>query len=432
MSLVAATDNLKSISTFARCCLALAAISSQICVSFTKSALYVLAVNSSRTTNGEITFPSTFFRDYLIMTESILSDGYDKTNDSYSFVVSAKLLVVLLRNLDSGHVNYIHLSVDCSESTAPSKRYKLNVEIFTKKQVLKKYQIGYQPAEFVPTDIPTRYLNLRGNVRINQFTLEVSTLKLFVDMTPSVSEEFGIDVKNNKIMLLAYSKQVVRDADYLKQAMLISVLMAINELPLSSLEDNLVGINFRLKDFRTYMNLVSTFRKDMRLSADYTDEEATIDTYFLQPGDPILFQFRDFGVSVNLIQITANDGEARQGEDQTEKLILKPARLKDQLMVESGNLESDLPTLEQLKATARDRGRDIELEADLTPEDEQLADLLMITYGNSHESGSESHRGKKRAREPDTFEEEADDLQFLEEPEFGPTQITDKPKALFD
>lgn len=428
MSIVAATDHPKNIANLARCCLSLATISSQICFSFTDSVLYILAVSASRTTNEEISFTRSFFRDYSFETSSILPDGFDAVNKSYSFIVTAKLLVMLFRTLDANNVNYIHFGVECKESTEHSRRYKLNVEVFTKKQVLKKYQIGYQPADFNPSDIPTKYHDLRRSNDLSQFTLEISVLKLFMDVVPNASEDFGIEAKLSKLTFLAYSKQIVRDTEYLKQPMLMSILLAVEELPSSTLGNVTVGINYRLKDFRNYVNLISSFRKDNKLSTDFTDDEPVVEAIFMEPGDPILFQFCDGDASVSLIQITANDGNARHGNESNERLVLKAPIAHKQ------DIEATGPRL-----SIRDHqkfethGNDLQehLPIDIGHDDFNIGDEAQTSELVGYGQRQALIISRKRPLE---LENEAREQGLLleDELEFGPTQVHKKPTSLFD
>lgn len=389
-------------------------------------------MNAAKTTNEEISFGISFFRDFKYNNKAILRDGYSAEHDSYSFIVSSKLMVMLFRTLDPSKVNYVHFHVDCNEKTPESRRYKLNVEVFTKKQLLKKYLIGYSPAEFVPTDIPERYLELHKKNDVCQFCLEVSVFKQFMDIVPIASEDFGIEAKVNKLTFLAYTKQNIKESDYLKQAMLISVLMAVDELPLSTLGEVIVGINFLLKDFRNYVNLIASFKRDMRLSSGYTDEEPTVDVYFLEPGDPILIRYRDVDITVSLIEITANDGDAKQGSDQSERLLLKPPVIKlINSLSESISLSKSKPhksldgpshpsaSVPSMKAIQTELGPDLALS------DEEFLDR--VTYGGYD---STTH-GKKRHF--DTISEDDNPFcQIEEEAEFGPTQGHRKPDSLFD
>lgn len=426
MSIVAATDHPKNIANLARCCLSLAAVSSQICFSFTDSILYILAVSAAKTTNEEISFNRSYFRDYVFDTSSILLDGYNATDKSFSFIVSAKLLVMLFRTLDASKVNYIHLGVDCQEATPSSRRYKLNVEVFTKKQVLKKYQIGYQTTDFTPSDIPTKYLELHRSHVLSQFSLEINVFKLFMDVVPNASEDFGIEAKLGKLTFLAYSKLVVRDTEYLKQPMLMSILLAVEELPSSTVGDVTIGINYRLKEFRNYINLISSFRKDNKLSTDYTDDEPVVEAMFLQPGDPILFQFRDGDALVSLIQITANDGNARHGGEANERLVLKaPIPHKQDI-----NIALPRSNTNEHNSFHRDRN-DLRNLRPVDGDDNYIGDVEesseLVRYGQP-EALSIS---RKRPLELEKKKQEQG-LLLEDELEFGPTQVHKKPTSLFD
>lgn len=424
MSLIAATDQPKNISTFARCCLSLANISGQLCLSFTENELYILAVNAVKTGNGEVSFRSSFFRDYTFNTHDILSDGHHQPSRNYSFVVSAKLMAMLFRGLDSNAVNYVHFGVECSESTPSSRRYKLNVEIFTKKQVLKKYQIGYLPVVFIPTDVPARYYQLHEKNRINQFSLEAPTYKLFIDMVPTASDDFKIEAKLKKLTFLASPPLTAKETDYLKQPMLISVQMSVDDLVLTTLGDTTVAVNFRLKDFRNYINLITAFKRDVRLSTEYTSENPTIDAYFSEPGEPILFTYRDTEVTVSLIQITANDNDPGKQERSSRLLIKAPVLQKsatfDSITESTASVRSSTSEI-LLRSRRSEEFNSHNGEFDEEP-------VRLITYGQLSPS-----RGTKRPLEqidvPEENDGEADEDGMVE---FGPTQVSRKPKSLFD
>lgn len=428
MSLTAATDQPKNISTFAKCCLTLANISGQICFSFSETALYLLAISPTKTGNGEISFHNSFFRDYACDTTDILKEGYNEKAKNYSFVISAKLISMLFRGLDSNTVNYIHFGVECKESTPNSRSYKLNVEIFTKKQVLKKYQIGYLPVEFVLTDIPAQYHQLHKDNSINHFSIEASIYKLFIDMVPLASDDFKIEAKLKKLTFLASTALTVKEVDYLKQPMLISVQMSVDDLILTSLGGTTAAVNFRLKDFRNYINLITALKRDVRLSSEYSNENPTIDTYFLDPGAPIFFCYQDAEVTVYLIQITADDNEAGI-EERTNRLLIKPP-VYQKASITGSNFKSmssnNVSTSEVANAARSRRSEEFENGGGDSDDDP----IRLITYGNLSPS-----RGTKRpldsihGLEERLFEGLLDNETGIE---FGPTQVSRKPKSLFD
>lgn len=428
MPLIAATDHQKNIAAFARCSLSLAAVSGQVCFSFTESALYVLATNATKTSNGEVCFNSRFFRDYVFDKSVLSADGYNESSGNYSFVVSAKLIVMLFRGLDASAVNYIHLGVECGESVPDVRRYKLNVEVYTKKQVLKKYQIGYHPVDFIPTEIPGRFEDMLLSNDICHFSIEISVFKLFMDMVPSGADNLNIEAKLKKLTFLANTNQIAKGSNYLKQTMLSSVLMSVDDLVRTTLGEISVCINFRLKEFRNYINLIAAFKRDLRLSNEYSGEEPTVEVYFLEAGDPVLFRFKDSEVTVSLIQITASDGSTKKSESRPDPLILRPPVLQKPLTNETTRSPLVQPNVGTTSATGR--GRDItEMEVEFDQAGE-VPEGGMITYG---QMGPPS--GTKRPFEFDDDDDRHTDVSGAEEEfniELGPTQVHGKPESLFD
>ncbi|OBA21858.1 hypothetical protein METBIDRAFT_18821, partial [Metschnikowia bicuspidata var. bicuspidata NRRL YB-4993] len=230
MSFVAAISDAARIGTWSRACVALAGVADQIAFTVRATSLSMLAVNSSKTTHGEVHFEQGFFNEIAFSAAGVLEDGYCRAAGAYSFVVSSKHLVMLLKNSDAASLNYVCLQVECSTHTPAVRRYKLGVEILTKKLVLKKYQIGFQPVEVAPTDIPARYeTRARGN-DVFQYLVPAATFKQFLDTAHAAAEDFGVEAKAGRIAFEAYTKLVLRDRDCLKQPMLVTMQMAVADL----------------------------------------------------------------------------------------------------------------------------------------------------------------------------------------------------------
>ncbi|RKP28579.1 hypothetical protein METBISCDRAFT_29024 [Metschnikowia bicuspidata] len=118
-----------------------------------------------------------------------------------------------------------------------------------------------------------------------------------MDMVPSGADNLNIEAKLKKLTFLANTNQIAKGSNYLKQPMLSSVLMSVDDLFRTTLGEISVCINFRLKEFRNYINLIAAFKRDLRLSSEYSGEEPTVEVYFLEAGDPVLFRFKDSEVT---------------------------------------------------------------------------------------------------------------------------------------
>lgn len=413
MSFTAAIHGTQNLSAWTRALLALAGVSDQIRVAVSKSTVLLQAVNASRTTHGEIEFPTAFFEDYAFHTSSILPEGYHADGDrsSYSLLVALKHVAMLFRSLDPASVDYVCLRVDCSTATPALRRYKLHVEMLTKKLVLKKYQMNYSPVEHHQTPIPQLY---KHDDSVRFFRIDTSVFKLFLDMVPVATEDFSITVKPHKINFGAYTRQIVKDRELLKQPMLIVILMDTGEL----CESNMAGVedtvNFRLKDFRIFVNLALAMKDD--------DSDSCIDAYFRRSGDPILLEHTSHA-KVQFIHITTAD--SADSADATE-----PERAPKDQYVLSGHV------VKKVENAAASVGPSFTKQSSVPPADDFDFDSSYgVTYGKepTPDARPEKRRASplaaespKKARHDDTDYGTSD-----EETAYGPTQVP-KPKSLFD
>lgn len=430
MSFVAAIDQARNKTTWSRAVIALASVLDHIQFSISSESLTLSAVNSSRTTHGEIVFDCLFFRDYAFHTSSIMREGYlvdsrDSTRSAYSFIVSSKHMVVLFKNLDSANLSYICLQADFHEDVPITRRYKLLVEVLTKKLIVKKYQMNYQPVSRRSVEIPALYKQdyEEGNARY--LRMDTATLKLFFDMVPVTTEDFRIDVKAAKILFGAYTKQILKDREYLKQPMLITILMAVDELMDLNLGEYTVLVSFRLKDFRNFINLCT------HMAGKEGDEELEPDCFelfFKTNGDPIVFEHKAPSLVVRFIQITADDAET---VDTRGKKFTLPApvvhrispKKPQQDMTNRFNRKPLVPHRQDSNQYTESRQS---LEYDDFDSARQSSPADIVTYGKRASTPVTAESLKRARVEEDT------DYGTSDEEELGPTQANTKPKSLFD
>ncbi|QFZ27900.1 putative DNA damage checkpoint protein [Clavispora lusitaniae] len=434
MSFVAAIDSPTNIATWSRCVISLAAISEHICFSIFPDTLALSAINSSRTTHGEIAFTGPFFHDYDFQTDLILPEGFSTTtssnsNPKYSFVVASKHMLTLFKNLEPSNLSYIFLRVDCNESTPIARRNKLLVEILTKKLIVKKYQMNYSPVEHMGTAIGTSYKTEFEEGNVNFFMMETAIMKSFFDMVPLATEDLSIDVKTTKISFGAYTKQVLKDREYLKQPMSITISMAVNELMDSNLGDVSLSVNFRLKDFRTFIALCTSLKTDGRCEPQYFDGDPHFEAYFKKNGDPIFFEFKSQNAVVRFIQFTA-DENATVDESKEKYVLVAPtiSRAGTSLteMTESvaNSRQSQIISLSPSRAS---RFSSYRPESDDFPSTHH-AHRHIVTYGKAP---SDSPDRQPTARNSDTDYNTSDENEG-EQQTLGPTQTTNKPVSLFE
>lgn len=358
MSFMAVIDSDKHKLIWSKSIVSLAAISDHIKVTIHHDTLSILAVNNAKTTHAEITFKKSFFHEFIITFENVMSEGFhEEKNDAkkscYSFLINSRHLSVLFKNLDASDLEYICLKINWLKNCPITMKYKLLVEIRTKKLIIKKYQTSYQPIHMSKLDVSIIYKQeLLEQEKINRanpeslcheityLMIEQIIPKQFLDMIPSSTEDFKIDIKNGKILFSGYTRQVLKDKEYLKQPMSVTVTLNLNELLNSNLLDNPnefaeTSINFRLKDFKNFMNLVTSLNTigsnknhgDFNQTGDEREgypqsnnfaDDASFEIYFKSPGDPILFELQNNShVLIQFVQITSdNPSEALPARDE--------------------------------------------------------------------------------------------------------------------
>lgn len=442
MSFVAAIDSAKNISSWSKSVQALASILDHIRFSLCTNTLTLLAINSSRTTNGEITFSTLFFKEFSFSTESISLEGFtpnelDFSLSSYSFIVSSKHMVVLFKNLDSSNLNYVCLRVDCHSDTPPAKRYKLLVDFLTKKLIVKKFHMNYQPVIGDLNTVASRYKEEYELGDVHQFMAETATFKLFLDMVPAATEDFSIEVKNTKILFGAYTKQVLKDREFLRQPMLTTILMSTEELMDTNLGDITVLVNFRLKDIRSFINLITSVKTD-GLESEIVDQDPHFETFFKGNGDPILFEYKAPHVIVTYIQITTEDMAKPESkmEDRSVYSLQAPTIHKVEKL-ESSNWSLLAPSRGASVLSLR-----LNLEGSRAPLQQPVQRVEPEDYDNfSFSHSPQTVTYGKRASTPlegDSAKRARDDTDYSSEEDpnqagLGPTQHEAyKPKSLFD
>lgn len=414
MSFVGAIDQTNNLVAWSRAILALALVSDQIKLCISQDGLSLSAVNASKTAHGETSFHKLFFREFSFSDTSIAREGYDSGHRSYSAVVSAKHMMVLFKNLDAANVSYVCLKMECGRDVAPTRAFKVLVEILSKKMIVKKYQMAYQPVHFRIQEIPSVYKQDYASGKCNYLRAELATIKSFLDMVPVTTEDFKVEVKLTKLLLIAHTRQVLKDREFLKQPMLITILMALDDLQDTNLHGQQTAVNFRLKDFRNFVNVAMAVRDNTDIATD--DDllhDPAFDAFFKAGGDPIVFQHTSGPVTVTFVQITAGDSDHNG-----------PSTNKS-LYVLSGHVihRAEEPEKTPGVVSVMEEGDDYL--GDGSPGD-------MVTYG---ERFSNSQRGKKRARDEDQHSDTdygTSGDEGMNDIALGPTQTENKPRSLFD
>lgn len=354
MSFVAVVDSDKHKLIWSKAIISLAAISDSIRFCVQQDSLTLLAVNSARITHGQTTFKNSFFYEYTTNFDDVMEEGYDEDAHSYSFLVNSRHLAVLFKNLDVSDLNYVCFKINWEKKCPTPLKYKLLIEIRTKKQIIKKYQTSYQPIVMSDTNVILRYKAelVQQQEQSSEVLLETMDDKIkylmmsqiipkqFLDMIPATTEDFKIEIKNGKISFSGYTRQVMKDREYLKQPMAVTITLRLDELINSNVNCTdpndyiTTSINFRLKDFKNFIAFISSFNYNYPKNAveleDYIElnspaEEAYFEIFFKGKGDPVLFELLNYPhVLVQYIQITGDDTLDHNNNEVNEDVLKRP------------------------------------------------------------------------------------------------------------
>lgn len=476
MPFLAVIDSKKNQHLWAKAIVSLSSTADQIRFCVSPEKLRISAVNSAKTSHAEVEFHPSFFRDYSVSLKDIADDEYDQR--MYSFIVTAKHIATIFRNTDSPDSSYICMKVQWARSTPSITRYKLLVEIETRSLLVKKYHVSYQPVLQGQNDISKFYretwtqqsadrVDNKDPSKVSYMMIEQLILRQFVDTVPFSTEDFKIDVKNDKILFSGYTKLIIKEADYLKQPMSVTITLDLEEL----ISSNFVGtpddplqrktIDYRLRDFKNFMNLIATVQVEVGNEevASFRDNSDCFEILFRQPGDPVLFELlNEKYVTVRYIQMTsllaAND----------ENIIPQSARLQLSLhqlatLSESRPITPDsnstisgqnihkrpfeLPPAGKLGRLPHQGAKLVRRKGSVSPVHDSHGHSQhdFITYGSTDgaDPGLDLAPSTKKRRTSDAtdYSDSENDARNRDIPSvipdsFGPTQLHERPKSIFE
>lgn len=408
-----------------------------------KNSLSLSAVNSAKTSNGEIIFKKSFFHEYEAVFESgEMIEGYETNDDGYededeketfSFIVNAKHLAILFKNLDILDLDYICLKIhwNLSSEFDDNLKYKLLIEIKTKKLILKKFQAGFQPVLRNEVEVAKHYQEEfkddPASGLVNYIKVEQVILKQFLDMIPGATEDFKIEQRADSIQFSGFTKQVIKDREYLKQPMSVTISISIDELLDTNLNGrDIDGVMFRLKDFKNYINLITSFSDGNKNNDLNYSSDDYFEIMFKKPGDPILFELNNNQhLTIQFIQIT-------NGVDSTDTTSTKGV-LKSHVFHKIQSLPQSTSTSNSAitkPAVVEDDAGQLFLpelsQPEFTPDPEG------VTYDNINRKRKEATPAPNLE---DTEYEETEGEKEEEtegKDEYGPTQGIKRPKSIFD
>lgn len=250
-----------------------------------------------------------FFKSFKFNPNSISDEGLDQDEDDgilYSFSVRSKILSILFRKSEDDIESY-KLSFNASEKCPVNERYRIQIEIKTKSMIRKQYSPFYQPSKYERLGVSKKYKeallgtsNIGASEReedeeINYLMINNSILKGFLENVSSQTEDFKLEVSHKNFSITAFTKGIfVKEKEILKQPMAVNIVFNTDELlDLKLYDNNDKKVVYRLKDFKTFLNLGN--------SGDF------VEVWFRKPGDPALFEFDKNSCNIQFVQVT--DGE---------------------------------------------------------------------------------------------------------------------------
>lgn len=284
-----------------RCLNALAQVADEIRFTVSSRRVVVSSKNTAYTSFMDLEFDRAFFKAYEFHSDTV-SEGLGEVDGEviYTFSMRSRLLSVLFKRHEED-VETFKISLDASDSCPQSLRYKLQIEVFTKSFIRKRFSPFYTPCapeiQKLSSYYKDKFLEQKAhhdeNVEINYLMTSIATLKGFVD-SAGPTEQLKLDINNNVFSVTAFTRGVsIKEREILKQPMAVNMSFKTDELHDLTLGGDENKLVFRLKEFKTFLNLAQS--------------NECLECWFQDGGDPILFEISRHAVTMRLIQDTDND-----------------------------------------------------------------------------------------------------------------------------
>ena len=159
-------------------------IAEAITFTINKDSISLSATNTSKTSYAQIYFKKTFFNKLSVDFNNILPEGYDdgkqqKEKPSYSFLINSRHMATLFKSLDSSGMKHLSFRINWSRNAPINLRYKLFIEIHTRKLVVKSSKLvilqQLNRIYILLLFIRTPYINNEKKKKIYMIKLESTT-----------------------------------------------------------------------------------------------------------------------------------------------------------------------------------------------------------------------------------------------------------------
>lgn len=421
---------------WSRAILSLSAVSEYIKFIVTVDELSVSAVSGTRTSHGEIKFGRAFFQDYQVQFGDWARNGMHE-GEHYLFVVVSRNISTLMRNMDASDLEYIVLRLMWPGEVSEEKENRLLIEIKTRSLIIKKYQTSIQPVKKNPMKISEQYRQqMEKGDSVKYLVLEQHIAKMFLDMVPPIMEDFSLEFKDERIQFTGYNRQVMKDADQLRQQMSVTISLDLEEVAGNQIDPSYDRIiTFRLKDFRNFVNLSTTYSSLQSREEDagnptdlyelLASSRGLLEILFKVPGEPILFEAKPSRyVAVLFVELTSDEGAPSEGKNHyvlpshvvTSKPIstLTPHNGRSAYLLEKQNSSRQL------------------FVPDESDHAESQVQLVSWRASTTEEMQDTLERQRATAQENDTDYSSDENPDHVSVDSIGPTQIPDRPKSIFD
>lgn len=285
--------------------LSLATVSDHIMVELSSNGVVLLALNQSRVAQASIQFAKDFFDKLFV---------YNKRH-AIRFLLVANHFSTLFKTSNARNMDGLRLQVPLFEGQQILIAVKLN------EKILKKYSATFRVIHLESDTMASRYkdlykeqqgiVNLSDEIRIKLMSIDIRILKGFLATVPTATEELMIEVLLERVSFTGFSRSALKDDDYLRQPMAVSVGLPIQDLtvcnvaPLNITEahDYTIKFSVGMKEFRLFIDLVTSLQNPMLEDFEDLSAGKLINIWFKTPADPVVFELEGSRLTVCFTQL---------------------------------------------------------------------------------------------------------------------------------
>ncbi|CAN3375342.1 hypothetical protein DIRU0_E04456 [Diutina rugosa] len=377
---------------WAKAILSLATVSDHIMLKLSPGGIVLSALNQSRVAQASIEFAKEFFDKSFIY----------KNRKAVRILLVASHFATLFKSSNARNIDGLRLQISSFDSQ------QILIAVKSNEKILKMYSASFRLIDSESDVMASRYKslyneqrelrNLSDESRIKLMSIDIRILNGFLATVPGATEELVIEILSERVSFTGYSRCILKDEDYLRSPMAVSVGLPIQDLAVCDvissgsldIKDYSTRFSTGMKEIRLFIDLVTSLQNPM--SEEFEDLSAgkLINVWFKSPADPIVFESEGSRLTVCFTQLGAE-------------------------------LNNDPTTKESVNVTNTEKRSHKRQDKDLSTKRQKVYPQHLPESIISTESTS----SEVEARVVSQTE------QFHNVEELGPTQV-DKPKSLFD